>query len=93
MFQELIILMETACSIDPILVKDMQKSTDKADRLGLTGCSLFKCDNYTSGIHWDKERTKNNLCSSLMRQAKPREYVFAQLKYRVVIETESNSLW
>ncbi|KAJ6573752.1 hypothetical protein DFH09DRAFT_1078728 [Mycena vulgaris] len=88
-----LILMEHKQMIWPDLVRDMKAATDVTDHLGLTGCSLFACNNYTSPIHRDQDKTIKSICSQLLLQAKYGEYAFVRLRYRVVVLPRSNTLW
>ncbi|KAJ7928990.1 hypothetical protein B0H13DRAFT_2542848 [Mycena leptocephala] len=90
---EMLILIETTRAIFPALARDMKESTDFADRLGLTGCHLYKCFNFTSGIHRDRDRTLGSICAQLFLQAKKWEYAFVRLEYRLCVRSQSNTLW
>ncbi|KAJ7807733.1 hypothetical protein B0H13DRAFT_2482759 [Mycena leptocephala] len=91
--EEMLILIETTRAIFPALARDMKESTDFADRLGLTGCHLYKCFNFTSGIHRDRDRTLRSICAQLFLQAKKWEYTFVRLEYRLCVRPQSNTLW
>ncbi|KAJ7079355.1 hypothetical protein C8R44DRAFT_754680 [Mycena epipterygia] len=75
-YQESIILTETTRSIFPQLVREMSAATAHANRLGLCGCLLFKCDNYTSSIHADPDRTVKSISAQVLLHAKKWEYAF-----------------
>ncbi|KAJ7840539.1 hypothetical protein B0H14DRAFT_2587419 [Mycena olivaceomarginata] len=67
---ECLILDVTTKSIWPELANDMKTITDEADQLGLTGCNLFECHNFTSCIHKDNNATKKSICCQLFLRAK-----------------------
>ncbi|KAJ7780390.1 hypothetical protein B0H14DRAFT_2631168 [Mycena olivaceomarginata] len=88
-----LILDVTTKSIWPELANDMKTITDEADRLGLTGCNLFECHNFTSCIHKDNDATKKSICCQLFLRAKTWEFAFMRLRYRLVVRSQSNMLW
>ncbi|KAJ7649390.1 hypothetical protein DFH06DRAFT_1135010 [Mycena polygramma] len=91
--EESLILTETTRAIYPDLGRDMQHATEKADRLGLSGCHLFKCFNFTSPIHSDHDRTVKSICAQIYLRAKKWEYAFVRLRYRLCVRSQTNTLW
>ncbi|KAJ7821727.1 hypothetical protein B0H13DRAFT_1920547 [Mycena leptocephala] len=91
--EELLILIETTRSIFPELARDMTESTAMADRLGLTGCHLYKCHNFTSPIHPDRDKSIKSICAQLFLQAKKWEFAFVRMEYRLCVRSQSNTLW
>jgi hypothetical protein len=86
------ILMTTAKAVVPNLVQELQTATENADRLGITGATMFQCHNYTSPIHGDNDGS-HGLCAQYLLEAKRKEYAFCHLVYRTFVESQSNCLW
>jgi hypothetical protein len=88
------ILHETARSHHSQLCQDLQHETSEAERLGITGTSLYLCDNYTTPLHKDKDKTRG-LCSQYFLHADEelKEYAFIYAKYRIYMLPRSNCLW
>ncbi|KAJ7606585.1 hypothetical protein DFH06DRAFT_1019197, partial [Mycena polygramma] len=91
--EESLILTETTRAIFPDLGRDMLSATKKADRLGLSGCHLFKCFNFTSPVHSDHDRTVKSICAQIYLRAKKWEYAFVRLRYRLCVRSQTNTLW
>ena len=88
------ILYETARFHHPQLCQDLQHQTSEAERLGITGTSLYLCDNFTSPLHKDKDKIRG-LCSQYCLHADEnlKEYGFIYGSYCIYMVSRSNSLW
>lgn len=88
------ILDETLCPHHPEVVKDLQDISMAADRLGTSGATQYRCHNYTSPLHKDKDAARG-LCAQyeLYADEKMDEYAFVYGDYRIYIISRSNSLW
>ncbi|KAF8220893.1 hypothetical protein L208DRAFT_1331202, partial [Tricholoma matsutake] len=88
------ILYETARSHHSQLCQDLQHETSEAVHLGITGTSLYLCNNYTSPLHIDKDKIQG-LCSQYFLHADEelKEYAFIYASYCIYMVSRSNCLW
>lgn len=88
------ILDETVRPHHPDVVKDLQKISTAADRLGTSGATQYRCHNYTSPLHKDTDVARG-LCAQyeLCADKDLDEYAFVYGDYGIYIVSRSNSLW
>lgn len=86
------ILYETARSTHFKLCQALKQITTDTERLGVTGTSLYYCDNFTSPIHRDKDAVRG-LCAQYELRAEAKAYSFIYAEYGIYVVSQSNSFW
>lgn len=88
------ILCATARSAHPKLWYDMKQATEHAEKLGISGASIYLCENYTTPLHQDNDSIRG-LSAQLMltTDVNLKEFAFIYAAYGIYVVPQTNSLW
>jgi hypothetical protein len=89
-----LILTTIAKAVNPELFHEMTEATEQADKLGISGASLFYCRNYTAPQHTDRDEVRG-ICVqlALVGDKDLDEFSFCQTAYGYYLVTRANLLW